>query len=59
MVKQCNNCFYHDCCDVAGVCDDYTSLDLLFDDDEVEKIIEDRRTAFYTEWFAYIDENAD
>ena len=53
--KHCSNCYYGDKCDCSEVCKDYTPVDELIIDEEVDEIIEANRTRFRAEWFKYIE----
>lgn len=56
MDKECRHCLYFDRCGSNKVCEYHEPLGDEYDDN-IEDIIEDRRTTFREEWFRYIEEN--
>lgn len=59
MDKNCENCFYYGKCNADEVCEDYTPLGESAEDEDIDKLIEDRRVEFHKKWFQYITQNAD
>lgn len=56
--KKCSNCYFGDKCRSLHVCDDYSPINELTDD-EVDEIIEARRHEFLDDWNQYIEECSD
>ena len=53
--RHCYNCYYDNLCQCDEACEDYTPVNELSIDEEVDNYIEDERISFRAEWFAYIE----
>jgi len=52
-MSKCVSCLFDDRYDCEVYCEWYLPL---YDIDDVDNFIEDKRAEFYIEWFEYIDE---
>lgn len=59
MIKKCSNCYFGDKCGCGEICDDYAPLIDELTDEEVSKMVEIGRVAFYDAWIEYISEYED
>lgn len=56
--KRCSNCYFGDKCESLYVCDDYSPIHDLTDD-EIAEMVEDGRQEFLDAWREYIEEYSD
>lgn len=57
-IKRCSNCYFGDKCRNSYVCDNYSPIHDLTDDD-IAEMVENGRREFMGEWNQYIEEYSD
>lgn len=56
--RKCSNCYFGDKCEGSHACEDYSPIyDVT--DDEIAKIIDNRRREFLSAWMKYIEDYRD
>lgn len=53
--KYCSDCYYYEHCGCSEACGGYMPLAEEAINREIDGMIENERTAFYAEWFEYIE----
>lgn len=56
--KNCSSCYFGGKCSSSHICDNYSPITEL-DDEDIELMVESERWTFFDEWQQYVKEYSD